>query len=221
MKFEEIVAIGNDELLIHIGDLYKDNEKFKEAMQHYEAAYKMGSGKAAYVLGEIYGKGNLFTEKNMEKSLEYYEDAKNRGYPPAFTMLGHHYYNNGSHKEAYPYFKEGHKRGEKHSTFNLGLSYFHGNGVTKDLNKALKYYIRSYELGVHNALNKIGLFNSVEIINFIKSRSTKFQHKLDTKDAHISVLESKITELKFRPPELGGPEYEAAKAHFAETQEQK
>ena len=206
MKFDEIVAIGNDKLLKHIGSIYQKEENYKEAVKYYEAAYKLGNISAACKLGDIYDDGGNGIDKDGEKARNYYIAAKEKGHLAAVNALGNHYYDNGNYEEAFSYFKEGHKRGDRFATFNLGLSYCEGKGVPKNIHKALKYYIISYESGPTDVIDDIGKIDLVDIVDFIKCKLI-----------HISELDSQITELKLRPPELGGPEYEAVKTHFDEN----
>ncbi len=214
MKFEEIVAFGNSDLLEHMGSLCKESGKLDEAIKYFEAAYNLGNNKAAYELGCMYDSGNPSLQQDTQKALEYYEYAKEHGNLDAINVLGRNYYNSKEYELAYQYFREGYVLQLKLPTNNLGLLYENGFGVEKDLVKACKYYIKSYELGYNEAIHSIKRIDIISLINYFKQQIHKYHAVIDSKDIQISEFNSQITELKLRPPELGGPEYEAAKTNF-------
>lgn len=95
-------------------------------------------------------------------------------------------------------------------TYSLGALYDNGHGVDKDLMKACKYYIKAFKLGHAGGFSQITKMTHMTLINLFDYQTNKLQMVIDLKDQQIE-------ELKLRPPELGGPEYESAKAHFQQS----
>lgn len=220
MKFEEIVSLGNSDILEHMASVYKESGKIAESIPYFEAAYNLGNSKAAYELGCMYDTGNAHLKQDMQKALEYYEYAKEHGNLDAINVLGLKYLGSKEYELAHSYFREGYVLRLKFPTFNLGHLYENGFGVTKDSAKACKYYLKSYELGYAEAINSVKKLDPLTLINCFKQQIDKYRTLLDSKDIQISELNQQILELKLRPPELGGPEYEAAKMHFEESGKQ-
>ena len=214
MKFEEIVALGNADLLEHMGTLCKESGKIEEAVKYFEAAYQLGNSKAAYELGCIYDIGNILVKQDKQKACQYYEYAKEHGCLDAINVLGKKYLESKEYELAHSYFREGYVLQLKFPTYNLGHLYEYGFGVDRDITKACKYYLKSYELGYNEAMNSIKRLDPVVLINFYNHQLDKYRTIIDSKDIQISELNTQITELKLRPPELGGPDYEAAKTNF-------
>ena len=106
MKFEEIVAFGNDEMLEKMGTICKESGKIKEAVKYFEAAHKLGNNKATYELALMYDTGNAQIKQDVPKAIEYYESAIKQGNHDAINTLGFKYYNNKEYVNAYYYYKK-------------------------------------------------------------------------------------------------------------------
>ena len=207
MKFQEIVASGDSEMLEKMGMLCKEAGKFKGAFKYFEAAYKLGNSKATYELALMYDTGNSHIKQDVPKALEHYELAIKQGNHDAINTLGRKYYDNKEYAQAHKYFKQGYKLSIMWPTHNMGILYETGLFVEKDLIRACKYYIKAYKLGCTLSLDQIKKMEHTTLVNLFNYQTNKLQLIIDLKDKQIA-------ELKLRPPELGGPEYEAAKTHF-------
>lgn len=109
------------------GLTFEEDSKYKQAIQKYLIASKLGSAEAEYRLGNIYTKG-LGVTQNMKLSVHWYEQSAKKKYPPALYALGV-IYANGTFvkkniKKAYNYFSLCKKHAVKNSFYYLNSLFY-------------------------------------------------------------------------------------------------
>ena len=95
---------------------------------------------------------------NNVEALKYFEIAKRGGHEEAAKMIprvknkiGLELYEQGQFLEAINNYASAAEEGNFASAYNLGIMYFHGDGVPEDNFQALKWFERSKECGNEDA----------------------------------------------------------------------
>ena len=130
---------------------YLDNGKLKEeyyaladkAIKFLEKASNQNHGMASSSLGQIYLEGK-FVEKNLFKSLKYFQKALTNG-EEVFFQIGQVYLNGGNgvdknESKAFDFFMKGAVDRNVDCMTQVAVSYEHGIGISKDIDLALKWY---------------------------------------------------------------------------------
>ncbi|MCC8153803.1 MAG: hypothetical protein LIP01_06040, partial [Tannerellaceae bacterium] len=131
------------------GDMLEKN--ISKAQELLQKGMELGSGNAAYQLGNLYEQG-IGTENDTPdyvKALEYYEKAAELGYLPGYERCGL-YYLNGYAGEAdmekcLSYYEKGSSHGSPYCKVELGLLYLNGNGVEENEETAFTLFQEAAE----------------------------------------------------------------------------
>ncbi|UZO03879.1 uncharacterized protein OCT59_024280 [Rhizophagus irregularis] len=109
----------------------------KKAFYWYDKAVNNGNIVAMYNLGHCYKEG-LGIKKDNNKAFELFKQSAEGEYPSGITMLGYCY-------------------GEENmiAQFLLGVMYEYGEGITKDIGKAIYWYKKFSKKGYQSAQNKL------------------------------------------------------------------
>ena len=67
------------------------------------------------------------------------------------------YYQEGDYPAAFRLFKKAAEQGQANAQYNLGLMYYNGEGVTRDLKQAVYWYQKAAEQGDASAQNNLGV----------------------------------------------------------------
>lgn len=105
-----------------------------------------------------------------------------------------HYYSMGfPYEKCQEYYRQAAALGQKAAIYKIAAD-------ERNYDKIIELIYNGYDLPIDfgDKMNNIDLYEAL----------TKYSSK------KIKELEQKIMELEHRPPEIGGPSYEAAKAHF-------
>ena len=86
----------------------------------------------------MYLKG-LHVRKDVYTALELYNKAIEFGDKSVYFKLGKVYEDEGLINQAILIYKQGHEEGNLRCTQRLGIIYYNGEGVEKDLEKAMEY----------------------------------------------------------------------------------
>lgn len=185
---------------IGLGKLYRDINLDK-SIEYFTLASKMNNPKAFEYLGDI------FMVRDITKSIEYYKqgsmkltmnqklsatDKRNKSSIKCQLALGNLYYNQNQFDLAKKYYDIASCHNNKESQFKLGLMYFNGIGVAKNIQKAQAYFEQSntsdslYYLGLIY-LNIHKLPNQAK--NYLLSSSKNKNDKAALKLGNIYVQE--------------------------------
>ena len=111
------------------------------AIPYLTKSVESGSTDFTYLLGELYFSGKYLT-KNYAKAKQYFEALPNDS--RAQTMLGNIYLMglgvDMNYEKAIPYYKQAAGNGNSVAMYSLGLAYFNGAGVKKNLQEAKKWF---------------------------------------------------------------------------------
>lgn len=139
---------------------------YQKAIQYYQEAAKLNHAGAMYNLAYMYRNGigikqdiekaqilfdkaveiHNLNEQKKNKQLSHQEKSATEIYNLA---CNYHYGDNGlkqNYQKAVQYYQEAVKLNHSGAMYNLGCMYNHGIGVTKDLNKAQRLFIKAKEI---------------------------------------------------------------------------
>lgn len=129
-------------VLLEEGDVIDGNLNWQKV---YQEAADAGESFAWHVMG------NAWINEDMNKAVECWEKAANMGCNPAKYNLGRFKQSQGKHDEAKKLFEDSAAWGKEDSLTALGEMYYQGDGVEKDIKKALSYCERALNLGYARA----------------------------------------------------------------------
>ena len=89
-----------------------------------------------FIISDDIRRGKLVEEKSLAKDLASYDNFKR----------GVYYMNNGVNDSAFKYYNLACNDSNKYAFYNLGMMYYKGHGVDKDLVKSFQYVKRGAEL---------------------------------------------------------------------------
>ncbi|SOS48753.1 conserved exported hypothetical protein [Tenacibaculum dicentrarchi] len=154
------IAIGNANAQLLMGRIYlseEDEDKYREAFKLIKASAKQGNAIAATDLGILYknGKG---CKLNYNKARKWLKKGHDLGNNKATYSLGYLYLKgfgniNQDYKKAVKWFK---KSNYSMAKYWLGICYYHGYGVKKNIVKAKELLnIDLNETSIKNSNNSI------------------------------------------------------------------
>jgi TPR repeat protein len=179
--FKEAANLGNKNAAYNLGRMCMVNRGFDEisvlernteAFKWILQAARKGLKKAQWKLAEMYEAGQGVTQ-NESEAFKWYERAAKQGLKAAQFSLGSLYMQNKGlpqrmskqdrKQAAFNLFTlaaqqdtSTGEKGEMNAQFNLGLMYFHGDGVTKDLKTALFWFKEAAEQKLKEAQYFLG-----------------------------------------------------------------
>lgn len=122
-----------------IGSLNDDDINL--AWEYLNKAYSLGSISAINTIGLCYLNG--YTEnhkKDIDKAIKYFKEAISKNYIYAYNNLGKIYEDKKDYENAYLCYKKSALSEESWACNRLGLFYYNGIYVKKDINKAFEYF---------------------------------------------------------------------------------
>ena len=129
---------------------------YEKAISLYKKSASKGDLESQVELGFIYKFGELDTKIDLEESLKWFLKAAKNGDSDGQFQVAMLYITNGNFKEARRWLGKASKQDNSSAMCLLGDLYLHGQGVEKDLDKAMKIYklavmlknpLASYQLG--------------------------------------------------------------------------
>ena len=111
---------------------------YKKAFYYLSKGYLALDTNCIESLAEMYLKG-LHVRKDVYTALELYNKAIEFGDKSVYFKLGKVYEDEGLINQAILIYKQGHEEGNLRCTQRLGIIYYNGEGVEKDLEKAMEY----------------------------------------------------------------------------------
>lgn len=209
--FEKAAQQGHAKSAFHLAEIKKNKGETVEAIKLYDVASKGGFGKADFILGEFYEKGQ-FVSKDINKAIYHYLiawDQKIDGAEEKLSALDLKNYNNK--KDNLLYHKYLGNDGNPESEYNLGIAYKNGDNVPKDLNKsfelfknaALKGHAPSqFELGMIYKNGSIGHKDSQKAISYFLKAANQGDRNainiLSTMDIKTFVIEGDLDYLTYK-----------------------
>ena len=143
----------------------------EKAEEWFLKAAKQGHVIAQVQLIEIYYKKG--TEADLEEAFYWATEASKKQDPLAYYNLAR-FYENGqggaskSFKRALEYYLNAFHGGRKEPLTSLGLAYLKGNGVLKDIEKAVHYWQCAAELGFYDAEYVLQFYREIEKKDVLK-----------------------------------------------------
>lgn len=142
---------GNIRSINELGDVYEEQEDFKNAVLYYEKGVAMGSLESYCNLGHCYEQG-LGVVLNSQKAYELYQVAADKGYIRGYLSLAQCHlsgiYVEESVPEAMKWLEKAAEAGSPVAMYYLGSFYAEGaEGVARDVKKAKSWYKKAAEAG--------------------------------------------------------------------------
>ena len=132
-----------------------------EAAQWFRKAGEQGHPDALCNYAFLLYSGNG-VEKDVERSVELFEQAAKLGQKQAMLNLGIYYINHDvpQIEKGMDYLKTAAKEGEAEAAYTLGILYFEGKKVPQDLELARKCFEQGAEMGEPESLYSLGFLYS-------------------------------------------------------------
>lgn len=141
------------------------------AYHYLTRAEKLGSPAALTSIGQLWEEGHVpsddytetgvFLEADIDKALEYYQQADKLGYHYATNRLARYYEINGDYDNALKlYLRSSSMITDGYTLNKLGQFYENGFGCERDIHLACQYYKLSTEGVLPNDVTPWGLFNA-------------------------------------------------------------
>ena len=111
---------------------------YKKAFHYLSKGYLALDTNCIESLAEMYLKG-LNVKKDVYAALELYNRALEFGDRSIYFKVGKVYEDEGLINQAVSIYNQGHKDGNLKCTQRLGIMYYNGEGVEKDLEKSMEY----------------------------------------------------------------------------------
>ena len=128
---------------------YGSKEDYKEAFKWAQKSADQGHEDGLYTLALAYHRGRG-VEVNMDTAIDYYKKGAELEYPPCVHNLGSVYMSGEgirkNTKKGLGLIKAAAEKGYAPAMKDLGLCYQLGNGCEEDLNTALEWYEKAFEL---------------------------------------------------------------------------
>ncbi len=120
--------------MYHLGLYYYKAGDESKGIELLEKASNYGSADASMALGEAY------VNSDLEKALKYFKHAEENGESTAHYRIAFCYYNMKDYSNAFDILNEARRRRAmtNDAKFMLAALYYDGQGVSKDLDKALE-----------------------------------------------------------------------------------
>lgn len=119
---------------------YFSIDQRKDAVYWYAKAAERGSADGQNMLGWSYCNGTHGVQKNEEKAIYWFTKAAEQGHAESARWLGDFYSEKKNHEKASYWYTKGAEQGDTKAKYHLGINYYFGNGVPKDVAKA-KHWI--------------------------------------------------------------------------------
>lgn len=175
---------------------------YKKAIYWYEKAADNGLDDARFHLGNLYYLGEI-VPKNNEKAFLIFQDLAKKGNAHAQLMLGMYYdFEKTSHglsaEDAYYWYWQSAKQGYAPAKFNLGMMYYKGSFVKKDINEAFRLVVQSANEGFPYANKYLGDVNyeGVVVEKDLDSAIAWYQAAVELGDADASSMLEKAKKEK-------------------------
>lgn len=198
-KVKAQAAIGK----IYLYGLRDQNVDYNRAVTWLKKAEAAGSASALADLGYCYANG-YGVKKDERKAWEYFQESANKGYSPAYVIMGNYYFFGSNtieqnDRDAAENWQIAANKGNEVGLYKLGLCYKYGIGVKQDEKESLRWLTKSakksyslaqYELGNYYFYRK-EYQNAYKWLNKAKKAGNKMAKRMI--DQHF-YLDGKVRE---------------------------
>ena len=154
--FEKAAAKGDAAAQCCVGQCHTEKGRYEEAFKWYTKSAAQGYALSECILGLLYEHGEG-VKKDIPKAIEWYEKSAAKGHAAAQNGVGDCHFKEGRHEEAFKWYTKAAAQGYVDAEYNLGCHYEHGDGVKKDIPKAIEWYEKAAAKGDADAQNNAGL----------------------------------------------------------------
>lgn len=131
---------------------------YRKAFFYLSKGANKGDKNCIESLGDMYYWG-FEVEIDKEKAFELYNKSIELGNENLYYKVGKLIEEEGNLKKSMEYFVKGHNAGDLRATQKLGIIYYNGDGVKKDVDKAIEYMNIAASNGEDHALYVMGIAN--------------------------------------------------------------
>lgn len=177
------------------------HQNYEKAFEHFLASAKSGNADAIYMVGYMMYNG-LGITKNVDRAMEIYEEAYNKGCNKPLFELAKHFVEVLNNPKGIMYYKECLKLGLVEASPKLGKIYFDGVLVKKDYKLAYNYFEAGIKKNDPLSYYYMGLMyeNGLKVSQNFKKAKTYFDkaYMLDVKNAqyHLGYVLFKMKKYK-------------------------
>lgn len=143
-----------------LGESYFEGEyvdlNYKKAYKYLSKAADIGNENAIESLADMYYFG-FYVDEDKNKAFKLYRESIKLGNTDLYYKLGKIYEDEGKHKAAINYYKKGHESNDVRATQKLGVMYYNGEIVEKDVKKSLEYMEKASKEKAPHALYVMGI----------------------------------------------------------------
>ena len=163
----------------HKGADAEGNADYEMARQWYDKAIECGNTDAYTNIGVIYENGLGKYDKDPEKALEYYTKGAEMGNSMCMYNMGLLYARQEDYVNAAYWYQKAAELDNADAQLNLGVLYARGNGVEKDLQKAVDYYLKAANNGSEIAMSNLAsyYYNGTEPVKQSYEEALKWYEK--------------------------------------------
>ena len=151
--YRKAADMGHVAALTGLGQLYQEGngveKNLGKALEYYRSAADKGSAVSMFYLGFMYFSGDG-VEKNIEESKKWLLKAGEAGLSYGFSNLGGLYNMSEDYSIAMEYFRKAADMGNGEAMCQIGLLYYSGKGVAKNIDTANQWYLKAGEAGDSN-----------------------------------------------------------------------
>lgn len=170
---EEAAENGFEDSFYVLGESYFEGVyvdlNYKKAFKYLSKAAELGDENALESLGDMYYFG-FYVDEDKKKAFKLYKESISLGNVELYYKLGKIYEDEGKYKSAINYYKKGHKNNDVRSSQKLGVMFYNGEHVEKDIKKSLEYMEVAAESNEPHALYVMGIAN----LNVDKYKAIKY-----------------------------------------------
>lgn len=139
---EEAAENGFEDSFYVLGESYFEGAyvelNYKKAYKYLSKAAKNQNEKALERLGDMYYSG-FYVDEDKKKAFKLYKESIDLGNTELYYKLGKIYEEEGKYKTAINYYRKGHEKNDVRATQKLGVMYYNGDLVERDVKKSLEY----------------------------------------------------------------------------------
>ena len=139
---EKAAENENEDAYYIMGRLYTEGivhaKDYEKAYYYLNKGYLMGDTNCIEALGNMYLNG-WHVKKDRFKALELFNQAIELGYDELYYKVGKIYEEEGLINQAIDIYEEGHEAGQVKCTQRLGVIYYNGEGISRNVDKAIEY----------------------------------------------------------------------------------
>ncbi len=161
--YEKAASFGTTSAIHSLAKSYEQGlftpRDYSKAISWYEKAIEKNDSKAMTSLAYLYSQG-LGVRRSYEKAFRLYEKAAQEGnanamYSLAFMHIKGFVNRSPDYQEAFLWYKKAAENNHAKACARLGYLYELGRGTSSNLEKAVYWYDRAFELGAEEEIRRI------------------------------------------------------------------